>query len=682
MNFRRLVATFSLAMVGLTLPLASAAQVALAQASRAPALEASLDALERSLPADPSAFATADTAVWKRLVAEIDASANTRAATLDRQVPAQALAGCRSLLVAKDRVDALLEQTLARRTEFAGFGLGEENRDAVRRYLSATSRLIELSGRLRYLLRDALERASSSIEADPRSREAFIQLLTEHGSQIGAVLLTPLLFDPEPAPGRAAVVARTSDATKGAVLRLLAAAGNRETLLDLAEFLHTGPSASLTLQAAETIREIGLPQDPRPDQDANLPQPAITAEDLHELLTAVDASKLAGDDARRHGELVAWSERRMREGVTEDVYRLGRFDLRPGDWLLMRNPSPYNSFTDLSPGLFTHVGVVTDETGPDGRRRIVLVDMPERGTVMPATNIDLFVERTLHYVVLRHADPLYGKKMADVARAVIGNETQFDLNFRTSRVEELKGQDLEGRKIHTYCAGLLLLCAQETPGARDEFFPLPEYAAAGNTQPNLAKLGLSIGEDFVSPTGALFSPHFSLVARCEPMYEPTREIEEAVFDHFATSLVDKTLRPSASMYQSLRVKLAQAAEVTPLLGRALAAANDVSPDMDLVAAARAAAVVENLDEIAFGTSGEFVAAREAIRAGNTADLVARGASSEEVARVQEMRRRHGDLYQAWRSGKITPRDLRLKLVDYYSTLGKRRIDEQFFSRAP
>jgi len=669
-------------MVGLTLPLCALPHKAWAQQPRATSLDAALAALEQSLPTDPAAFGQADPALWKKLGAEIDARANAAASTLDRQPPAHALATCAALLTAKDRVDGLLEQLLARRTEFVDFGMGEENREAVRRYLRATSGLIELSGRLRYLLRDALERATAGAGADPRTLDAFVKLLTEHRSQIGALLLTPLLFDPSPADGPVPAAAKTNAATKAAILRLLAVAGNTETLADLADFLHTNPTAELTLRAAETIREIGLPQDPRPDQDATLPPPAITAGELHELLAALDASKLQGNDAQRHAELVAWSAQRMREGVTDDVYRLGRFDLMPGDWLLMRNPSPYNSFTDISPGLFTHVGVITDETCSDGRRRIVLVDMPERGTMMPSTNLDTFVQRTLHYVVLRHADPAYAKKMSDVARSVIGNETQFDLNFRTSRVEELKGQDLKGRKIHTYCAGLLLMCAQETPGERGEFFPLPEYPAAGNTQPNLAKLGLSLGEDFVSPTGALFSPKFSIVARCEPMYEPTREIEEAVFDHFANSLVDKTLRPSESMYQSLRVKLAQAAEVTPLLGRALAAANDVSPDMDLVSAARAAAVVENLDEIAFGTSAEFVAARDAIRAGNTADLVARGASSEEVSRVQEMRRRHADLYQAWRTGKITPRDLRLKLVDYYSTLGRRRIEEQFFSRAP
>ena len=118
---------------------------------------------------------------------------------------------------------------------------------------------------------------------------------------------------------------------------------------------------------------------------------------------------------------MAWLDERAHKGLTEDRLRLGLFEVQPGDWLLMRNPSPYNLFTDLSPGLFTHVGVVAAETGKDGIRRLVLVDLPERGTTMPATNVDAFVNRSLHYVFLRHPDPAVAKKMGETAAEVIGS---------------------------------------------------------------------------------------------------------------------------------------------------------------------------------------------------------------------------------------------------------------------
>ena len=127
-----------------------------------------------------------------------------------------------------------------------------------------------------------------------------------------------------------------------------------------------------------------------------------------------------------------------------------------------------------------------------------------------------------------------------------------------------------------------------------------ETTATGHTKENLAKLGLSLGEGFVSPTGALFSPKLEIVGRSEPMYDPGREVEEAIFDHFAVDMDQKILQPSPDAFQAIRLKVAEASKNNPLLAKALAASAGVSDEMDLVSAAKAAAVVETLDEIAFG----------------------------------------------------------------------------------
>ena len=218
--------------------------------------------------------------------------------------------------------------------------------------------------------------------------------------------------------------------------------------------------------------------------------------------------------------MVAWAAEHDKTGLAGDVYRLGTFEIRPGDWLLMRNPSPYNLFTDLSPGLFTHVGVAAIEKGSDGRRRMVIIDIPESGPEMPATNVDAFLQRTRHFVFLRHPDSETAAQMAQAAASTVGNISQFDLNFRTDRILPLAGEPLAGKKIHTYCAGFLYLCALQTERPRDEFFPLKEGPAEGYTTENLAKFGFSFGEDFISPTGAFFSPTLKLVGRREPMYDP------------------------------------------------------------------------------------------------------------------------------------------------------------------
>ena len=136
------------------------------------------------------------------------------------------------------------------------------------------------------------------------------------------------------------------------------------------------------------------------------------------------------------------------------------------------------------------------------------------------------------------------------AASLIGNETQFDMTFRTDRVTDRHGQELKGKKIHTYCAGLLLLCALESGRSREEFFPIAEYPAGGKAVANLQQLGITFGADFISPTGALFSPQLEIVGRREPTYDPRREVEEAVFDHFARQLVVKDLKPAPRLSSS------------------------------------------------------------------------------------------------------------------------------------
>jgi hypothetical protein len=245
-------------------------------------------------------------------------------------------------------------------------------------------------------------------------------------------------------------------------------------------------------------------------------------------------------------------------------------------------------------------------------------------------------------------------------------------------VEALRGQPLEDAEIHTYCAGLLLLCAQETGLPRSAYFPIPEGPAGGKTVANLAELGLSFGQDFISPTGALYSPRMRIVARRDPMYEPGRQIEQVIYDHFSRRLIEADLKPSQDLYQSLRSKLAQAASSNPILARAMASAAGVDDQTDLVAAARAAAVVETLDEVARGASRDFRLAHEAIIAGPAEQLPQAGYSPEGVQSIERYRQRHQELFNRWQTGQIAPWPMRRELVDYYVRDGIAQLEARFF----
>ena len=579
------------------------------------------------------------------------------------------------LLATKQEVDRQLEAAMAQRTGFAAVEPSEKQREAASKYLWATSSHIDLSGRLRYLLFDALNFAADTAVERPETYTRLLDLLTRYQSGIGAVVVSSGLFDPPPTEQGAVPVSLTA---KLRILRLIGDSGNYELVPELARLIkHPRATARLSIAAAEALVRLGLPQDERPGQDPTLPKPPITARELAAILAKLDVRRLTAEERALRDRLVATVRAAAQNGLEGDTYRLGSIEIQAGDWLLMRNPSPYNLFTDLSPGLFTHVGVAAIETGSDGVRRMVIIDIPERGPEMPATNVDTFVQRTRHFVFLRHPDTETARQMAQAAVATIGNTSEFDLNFRTDRVLALKGETLAGKKIHTYCAGYLYLCALQTDRPREEFFPLPEGPAPGYTAENLAKFGFTFGEDFISPTGAFFSPTLRLVGRRDPMYDPGREIEEAVFDHFAQSLMTREVTPAPDAFQLLRLKVAEAAEENPLLAKAVAGAVGVAEDMDLVAAAKAKALIEALDEVAYGASGEFAEARDAIMSDGVIPSGTKLSAAEQL-RLRELRTRHADLADRWQKRQLTPRALRIELVQYYIGEGKRKLEQRFF----
>jgi hypothetical protein len=583
------------------------------------------------------------------------------------------LASISELVQAKRRVDQHLERTLAMREGFAELPDDGFRRERLRAYLVTASHLIDLSGRLRYVLRDAVNNAAFALDSRPDQLEQLLGLLTREKVSVGAVVMSFVLFDPPPgfdAPPYPIALKRRA-------LDLLDAGGTGEVLLDLAEFVRQeSTGAALTVRAAEIIRKIGLPQEPRPGQASELPPPPITAQELRGYLAARPCGPDTPELERRRTELLRWLGQRVERGVTEGTFRVDGYDVRPGDWLLMRNPSPYNLFTDLSPGLFTHVGVVAAETPNDGLRRLVIVDLPERGDRIPATNVDTYLQRTVHYAFLRHHDTRIGDRMGNVAASLIGNESQFDLTFRTRRVQELQGRLHKGTIVNTYCAGFLLLCAQEAGATRDEMFPIVERAAGGNCSANLAKLGLSIGDDFISPTGAMFSPQLACIARREAMYTPDRAIKESIYDRFAQCMISKQLHPSPDVYQALRQTAAAWAQHQPWLARAFARANNVSEHIDLEAAAKAGAVIETLDGIADRNMHAFVAAWHALMSPPLEHL----GDVDEAAReqIRTYRERHADLYEPWIQRRLSARDLRIALVEYYRDAGHNQIQQRFF----
>ena len=275
----------------------------------------------------------------------------------------------------KQEVGRSLEQMFALRVEFAKLPAGDPRNEQVRLYLRSASQLIDLTGRLHTAAREAIEVAAYHLDAQPQQFRRLLDLLSEKRATVGAEVMSYMLFDPPAGSGAQPYTTQE----KYQLLNLILATRHHDLLPYVAAFIRAEKNPSLVVIAAELIHRLGLPQKPRPGGDADQPKPPILAEELHEILTRVREADLPGHLVTYRRDLLAWLQRRMERGIEEDRLRLGPMELRPGDWLLMRNPSPYNLFTDLSPGLFTHVGVVAVEQGEDGIRRFVIVDLPERG---------------------------------------------------------------------------------------------------------------------------------------------------------------------------------------------------------------------------------------------------------------------------------------------------------------
>ncbi|MFP6694926.1 MAG: hypothetical protein VB875_18025 [Pirellulales bacterium] len=638
-----------------------------------------LEALAEVLPQKAVGFTDDARDAVARLVPRIESAAERFGFYPPDAAAEEILGTVRGIVEIKQRADDLLARTVPLRTQFVAMPPGATRRQAVRNFLTGTATLTELSGRLRYLSSDVFRDANFDLSSSAVHYEKLVDIFLAGKSSIGAAIVSGALMDP---PGDSDAV-RLNDRAKTKILQLIRVTRHNGLLSRLAQYIRQpGLSPQMTLWTAVTVRDIGLPQDPQVGRDKTLPAPEITAGELHGMVGKIDPAKLAVVWRKLHAELLAFLDERRRLGVAGDEYRVGTSIVRGGDWLLMRNPSPYNLFTDLHPGLFTHVGVVVVHRGSDGKRRFLVVDLPEQGSRIPSVTVDTFVKRTLDYVFLRHSDPQVGPKMGQTVASVIGNASQFDLNFRSAGITRLKGEELRGKKIEGYCAGLLLLAAQETSVPLTQFFPIPEHPAGGMTLSNLAKLDVSMQSDFLSPTGPLFSPFMKIVGRREPMYSPTREIEQTIYDHFAIQLREAELTPSRDWFQSLRLSLAVAAKDNPTLAKALADAAGVNRNMNLVAAAKLGAVVETLDEIAYGASAEFLAARRAVRSGRPAALRRQGVKAEEIREISRYQQRHSELVTQWRAEQLAPRDLRVELVRYYIHDGKKNLDNRFFHTPP
>lgn len=579
------------------------------------------------------------------------------------------------LVEAIARVDRCVESVVDLRGGFVGPGADDERLLRAGQYLSLLATLNQVQGRLRYMLHEAIENATYSLDARQPSFDLLLETLLRQRSRIGAEVMTYMLFDPDPSgPVRPFPASRKSEC-----LRLLSACGSTETLDDLGQFLNEpNVSPELMIEAISAIRQIGLPQDPRRGASLDEPIPSVYAAQLREILSRLVIPAETTELQQQRDDLLSWATQRAQLGVTGETFRWGSNQLRGGDWILVSQTSSLRCVTNLSPGVFTRAGVVTEDTGGDRKRRFLVVALPEQADQVEATNVDVFLSQASSFLILRHTDPEVARHMSAAARELIGNESQFDPLLNAERVAPRSGQPLRGQLVHASSGGLLLLCGQAARRSREELFPILEQPAGGYLVTNLQQLGIAIGPHIVTPTGALFSTSMQIVGRGDPHYEPADEIAQAICDHGIHRLCDERWTVSPVMKQTLARHLIQVSRSTPWLSRALTRARDESAHRDLESAAQATALLDIIEATARRNAEACVAAVAALQPpteDNSGDAV-------RLPSEARLGSRHQALFADWRAGKLNPWQLRSELVEYYIQAGCQQLDQLFFPAVP
>ena len=228
-----------------------------------------LDHLERLIPKQAAMFSVGLPADVAKATDGVEQWSVITQPTQPDQSPGEGwLPVLSELLDAKDRCDRLLDRAFDQRSQFVTLAGSPIQRDAIRSYLHSTARLIDLSGRVRYLLSDALNGGVAELSS-PAQRDRLLDLLMTHRSSIGAHAAVRGLLEPLPASQRAVAAAEPAIIK---LLRLIGSSGQSSLLPQLAQFLNRPDiSPALRIAAVEAIEEIGLPQDPRQGSPADTP---------------------------------------------------------------------------------------------------------------------------------------------------------------------------------------------------------------------------------------------------------------------------------------------------------------------------------------------------------------------------------------------------------------------------
>src|SRR5262249_49863490 len=154
-----------------------------------------LKRFHESVPQSATEFAAVDSAALTQAADAVEQWVILWGRVAAGQMPPEQVNVMGRLLEAKEFVDRELDNLLYTRTRFATLPSDNQRHAALQGYLQTASKLIDLSGRLRYDLVDILDDTADRLADQPGAREKLIELLAKKQSSVGALVMAVDLID-------------------------------------------------------------------------------------------------------------------------------------------------------------------------------------------------------------------------------------------------------------------------------------------------------------------------------------------------------------------------------------------------------------------------------------------------------------------------------------------------------
>ena len=408
--------------------------------------------------------------------------------------------------------------------------------------------LEDLLSRLMLLERDAAGVLGDDLADAPESLLALTELFIAKKSSAAALEMAFNLVDPMPhrdeIPRSVSQATPQDPITTETVLRrrlidLVRISGQTNLLEELALLTEAdGVDPLARLLAARCIEQFGVPQLARLTQPVEVPQSTVTARRIATAIERVRPSLPPSLQTDASSLALRLQSKAVQGAAPSETMRVMGIHFQRGDWILLREATPFTVASSLHPQCYHRIALVAHEAGTDGLGRLVVIDHTNNRLGVQVSSLDNWIafvqEHTIAWCVLRPVDALLSQMIEQSALSLaVVRSSARESNERSSVFQDRS----------CFSSGLAVTrSALAATGVNPAiFFPLQESSPEGILGDNLKRLGVDLPDSFCSPTGLLLSKACIPIAMKIQAFDSRCGIRSAVFEYFDRSLCTRVV---------------------------------------------------------------------------------------------------------------------------------------------